>query len=163
MIAKSPLAYSQPQRVPRTQAERIDLRLVPHLLQYDPQEHDSYGSVSSPITAPPPVARPSSRRHSILDRVAGVNMTRGGGSGSKTIDETGRSGSDVGREIVRDQPVARATMGREEGQSVASRNGSEGEQREDGKERVMRLDGGCVPCPDGSICYIIPLPCCCCI
>jgi len=25
-----------------------------------------------------------------------------------------------------------------------------------------RLRGGCVPCPDGSICWIIPIPCCCC-
>ncbi|TBU22479.1 hypothetical protein BD311DRAFT_770347 [Dichomitus squalens] len=24
-----------------------------------------------------------------------------------------------------------------------------------------RIRGGCVPCPDGSICYIIPIPCCC--
>ncbi|EJF59703.1 hypothetical protein BD309DRAFT_966862 [Dichomitus squalens] len=24
-----------------------------------------------------------------------------------------------------------------------------------------RIRGGCIPCPDGSICYIIPIPCCC--
>ncbi|OBZ66424.1 hypothetical protein A0H81_13693 [Grifola frondosa] len=28
--------------------------------------------------------------------------------------------------------------------------------------RAERIRGGCVPCPDGSICYIIPLPCFCC-
>ncbi|KAI1790026.1 hypothetical protein LXA43DRAFT_1017972 [Ganoderma leucocontextum] len=25
-----------------------------------------------------------------------------------------------------------------------------------------RIRGGCIPCPDGSICYIIPIPLCCC-
>ncbi|KAJ8091762.1 hypothetical protein PM082_020997 [Marasmius tenuissimus] len=29
-------------------------------------------------------------------------------------------------------------------------------------EGPQRLRGGCIPCPDGSICYIIPIPCCCC-
>ncbi|KAJ7349806.1 hypothetical protein DFH08DRAFT_1079129 [Mycena albidolilacea] len=24
-----------------------------------------------------------------------------------------------------------------------------------------RLRGGCIPCPDGGCCYIIPIPCCC--
>ncbi|KAH9890898.1 hypothetical protein C8Q73DRAFT_702074 [Cubamyces lactineus] len=27
---------------------------------------------------------------------------------------------------------------------------------------AQRLRGGCIPCPDGSICYIIPIPCICC-
>ncbi|KAI8995310.1 hypothetical protein BD414DRAFT_237013 [Trametes punicea] len=27
---------------------------------------------------------------------------------------------------------------------------------------AQRIRGGCVPCPDGSICYIIPIPCICC-
>ncbi|KAH9847986.1 hypothetical protein C2E23DRAFT_845714 [Lenzites betulinus] len=27
---------------------------------------------------------------------------------------------------------------------------------------AQRIRGGCVPCPDGSICYIIPIPCFCC-
>ncbi|KAJ7594123.1 hypothetical protein C8J56DRAFT_926022 [Mycena floridula] len=30
------------------------------------------------------------------------------------------------------------------------------------EQKASRLRGGCVPCPDGSICYIIPIPCCCC-
>ncbi|KAI0686547.1 hypothetical protein C8Q76DRAFT_761443 [Earliella scabrosa] len=25
-----------------------------------------------------------------------------------------------------------------------------------------RIRGGCIPCPNGSICYIIPIPLCCC-
>ncbi|KAG7085473.1 hypothetical protein E1B28_003034 [Marasmius oreades] len=28
-------------------------------------------------------------------------------------------------------------------------------------EGPMRLRGGCIPCPDGGCCYIIPIPCCC--
>ncbi|KAI0336019.1 hypothetical protein GY45DRAFT_1316055 [Cubamyces sp. BRFM 1775] len=27
---------------------------------------------------------------------------------------------------------------------------------------AQRIRGGCIPCPDGSICYIIPIPCICC-
>ncbi|KAI0640485.1 hypothetical protein C8Q79DRAFT_996415 [Trametes meyenii] len=27
---------------------------------------------------------------------------------------------------------------------------------------AQRIRGGCIPCPDGSICYIIPIPCFCC-
>ncbi|KAJ3827901.1 hypothetical protein F5880DRAFT_1091731 [Lentinula raphanica] len=27
--------------------------------------------------------------------------------------------------------------------------------------KVNRLRGGCIPCPDGGCCFIIPLPCCC--
>ncbi|KAJ7135096.1 hypothetical protein C8R46DRAFT_1139474 [Mycena filopes] len=30
---------------------------------------------------------------------------------------------------------------------------------EEGK--AARLRGGCIPCPDGGCCYIIPIPCCC--
>ncbi|KAJ6513698.1 hypothetical protein C8R47DRAFT_1313816 [Mycena vitilis] len=26
---------------------------------------------------------------------------------------------------------------------------------------AARLRGGCIPCPDGGCCYIIPIPCCC--
>ncbi|KAH8917359.1 hypothetical protein BT69DRAFT_1286740 [Atractiella rhizophila] len=35
------------------------------------------------------------------------------------------------------------------------------ERKGEGKQdaEVMRLRGGCIPCPDGSVCYIIP--CCC--
>ncbi|ESK90980.1 hypothetical protein Moror_16378 [Moniliophthora roreri MCA 2997] len=32
-----------------------------------------------------------------------------------------------------------------------------GEQTTDGP---MRLRGGCIPCPNGGCCYIIPIPCC---
>ncbi|KAH8112411.1 hypothetical protein DFH11DRAFT_1607457 [Phellopilus nigrolimitatus] len=28
-------------------------------------------------------------------------------------------------------------------------------------QAAMRLRGGCIPCPDGGCCYIIPIPCCC--
>ncbi|KAI0364378.1 hypothetical protein BV20DRAFT_974475 [Pilatotrama ljubarskyi] len=28
--------------------------------------------------------------------------------------------------------------------------------------RAERIRGGCIPCPNGSICYIIPIPCLCC-
>ncbi|CAL1709420.1 unnamed protein product [Somion occarium] len=28
-------------------------------------------------------------------------------------------------------------------------------------EKAERLRGGCIPCP-GGICWIIPIPCCCC-
>jgi len=34
-------------------------------------------------------------------------------------------------------------------------------QRRGQKKEAKRLRGGCIPCPDGSICYIIPIPCCC--
>ncbi|KAJ7092920.1 hypothetical protein B0H15DRAFT_165163 [Mycena belliarum] len=27
---------------------------------------------------------------------------------------------------------------------------------------ARRIRGGCIPCPDGGCCYIIPIPCCCC-
>ncbi|KAL4242391.1 hypothetical protein ABKN59_011855 [Abortiporus biennis] len=30
------------------------------------------------------------------------------------------------------------------------------------QSKAERLRGGCIPCPDGSICYIIPIPCFCC-
>ncbi|KAF7364371.1 hypothetical protein MSAN_01097600 [Mycena sanguinolenta] len=26
---------------------------------------------------------------------------------------------------------------------------------------ASRMRGGCIPCPDGGCCYIIPIPCCC--
>ncbi|KAJ7664855.1 hypothetical protein B0H17DRAFT_1091362 [Mycena rosella] len=26
---------------------------------------------------------------------------------------------------------------------------------------AARIRGGCIPCPDGGCCFIIPLPCCC--
>ncbi|EPQ50308.1 hypothetical protein GLOTRDRAFT_141558 [Gloeophyllum trabeum ATCC 11539] len=29
------------------------------------------------------------------------------------------------------------------------------------EEKAARLRGGCIPCPDGGCCYIIPIPCCC--
>ncbi|PVF94339.1 hypothetical protein CPB86DRAFT_789178 [Serendipita vermifera] len=35
------------------------------------------------------------------------------------------------------------------------------EGREQTVDGVLRLRGGCIPCPDGSRCYIIPIPCCC--
>ncbi|KZV93320.1 hypothetical protein EXIGLDRAFT_768215 [Exidia glandulosa HHB12029] len=28
------------------------------------------------------------------------------------------------------------------------------------KDGALRLRGGCLPCPDGSCCFIIPCPCC---
>ncbi|EDR10471.1 uncharacterized protein LACBIDRAFT_316903 [Laccaria bicolor S238N-H82] len=33
--------------------------------------------------------------------------------------------------------------------------------KQDGGEGALRLRGGCIPCPDGGCCYIIPIPCCC--
>ncbi|KAH9983778.1 hypothetical protein BJV77DRAFT_1029759 [Russula vinacea] len=48
------------------------------------------------------------------------------------------------------QPRAGATMA----------VGSEHNRTRMGK--AERLRGGCVPCPDGSVCWIIPIPCCCC-
>ncbi|KAJ6575569.1 hypothetical protein DFH09DRAFT_1311638 [Mycena vulgaris] len=27
--------------------------------------------------------------------------------------------------------------------------------------KAARIRGGCIPCPDGGCCYIIPIPCCC--
>ncbi|GBE85695.1 hypothetical protein SCP_0802170 [Sparassis crispa] len=30
------------------------------------------------------------------------------------------------------------------------------------QHKAERVRGGCIPCPDGTVCYIIPIPCCCC-
>ncbi|KAI0349626.1 hypothetical protein OH77DRAFT_1375945, partial [Trametes cingulata] len=39
-----------------------------------------------------------------------------------------------------------------------STNPSKADKKSGGAERIR---GGCIPCPDGSICYIIPIPCLC--
>ncbi|KAN0109512.1 hypothetical protein V8E52_009155 [Russula decolorans] len=52
--------------------------------------------------------------------------------------------------VTSSQPRANATM------AVGSNN----DQARAGK--AERIRGGCVPCPDGSVCWIIPIPCCCC-
>ncbi|KAI0301319.1 hypothetical protein BC826DRAFT_988640 [Russula brevipes] len=49
------------------------------------------------------------------------------------------------------QPRAGATM------TVGPDNNNSAQMR-----KAERLRGGCVPCPDGSVCWIIPIPCCCC-
>ncbi|KAJ7153920.1 hypothetical protein C8R43DRAFT_1001514 [Mycena crocata] len=63
--------------------------------------------------------------------------------------------------LVTEQPVAAPTM---------SFSNSSLDGREAGKEGgptvprgdASRMRGGCIPCPDGGCCYIIPIPCCCC-
>ncbi|KAI9513541.1 hypothetical protein F5148DRAFT_1156407 [Russula earlei] len=50
--------------------------------------------------------------------------------------------------ITNVQPRGGATM------TVDPENAREG--------KAERLRGGCIPCPDGSVCWIIPIPCCCC-
>ncbi|KAL5514911.1 hypothetical protein ACEPAG_2227 [Sanghuangporus baumii] len=47
---------------------------------------------------------------------------------------------------VNKQPTPASTM--------TTAHGSESSQG------AMRLRGGCIPCPDGGCCYIIPIPCC---
>ncbi|KAH9077737.1 hypothetical protein EDB83DRAFT_2345565 [Lactarius deliciosus] len=37
--------------------------------------------------------------------------------------------------------------------------GSDDNKARNGK--AERLRGGCIPCPDGSVCWIIPCCCCC--
>ncbi|KAK7042682.1 hypothetical protein R3P38DRAFT_323319 [Favolaschia claudopus] len=49
--------------------------------------------------------------------------------------------------IVSEQPAPAPMM------SARERTVTEG--------NVERLRGGCIPCPDGGCCFIIPLPCCC--
>ncbi|KAG2131026.1 hypothetical protein DEU56DRAFT_459671 [Suillus clintonianus] len=34
-------------------------------------------------------------------------------------------------------------------------------QEEEKTHSPMRLRGGCIPCPGGGMCFIIPCPCCC--
>ncbi|KAJ7061349.1 hypothetical protein C8F01DRAFT_1139736 [Mycena amicta] len=54
------------------------------------------------------------------------------------------------KETVRCQPSRSATMS-------TSRD-----KTNDGRlEKMDRMRGGCIPCPDGGCCYIIPIPCCC--
>ncbi|KAH0586699.1 hypothetical protein H2248_007915 [Termitomyces sp. 'cryptogamus'] len=55
--------------------------------------------------------------------------------------------ADASDEVVSEQPKAAERM---------SLDGPVGTKRE-----ARRLRGGCIPCPDGSVCYIIPIPCCC--
>ncbi|KAF8073320.1 hypothetical protein FPV67DRAFT_1477315 [Lyophyllum atratum] len=50
--------------------------------------------------------------------------------------------------------------------SPSSPPGEQGREGQDQGERgvrgvAKRLRGGCIPCPDGSRCWIIPIPCCC--
>ncbi|CAK5266327.1 unnamed protein product [Mycena citricolor] len=54
----------------------------------------------------------------------------------------------TGSAKVTEQPAPVPTMG-----LGALRTTDEG--------RSERLRGGCIPCPDGGCCFIIPLPCCC--
>ncbi|KIM87995.1 hypothetical protein PILCRDRAFT_814669 [Piloderma croceum F 1598] len=54
---------------------------------------------------------------------------------------------------ITQQPLRASTM------SVAS---SENQSGVEETEKARRLRGGCIPCPDGGCCYIIPIPCCCC-
>ncbi|VDC04325.1 unnamed protein product [Peniophora sp. CBMAI 1063] len=47
-------------------------------------------------------------------------------------------------------------------QSVAMSARGPPPPKQKNEQSAERLRGGCVPCPDGSICWIIPIPCCCC-
>lgn len=64
-------------------------------------------------------------------------------------------------------PMPQKTTVRDvEEQEVEERQREEREegQREEGvrqRKEAKRLRGGCIPCPNGSVCYIIPIPCCC--
>ncbi|KAI5899970.1 uncharacterized protein SCHCODRAFT_02606624 [Schizophyllum commune H4-8] len=63
--------------------------------------------------------------------------------------------SPAGDRVISRQPTPSSGM------SVSGSFAKAG-SRQSGQEGVMRQRGGCIPCPDGSICYIIPIPCCCC-
>ncbi|KAJ7282609.1 hypothetical protein C8J57DRAFT_1295831 [Mycena rebaudengoi] len=54
-------------------------------------------------------------------------------------------------ELITEQPAPASGMSLVRGKPE--------EERKTGP--AARLRGGCIPCPDGGCCYIIPIPCCC--
>ncbi|EIW74049.1 hypothetical protein CONPUDRAFT_140647 [Coniophora puteana RWD-64-598 SS2] len=57
-------------------------------------------------------------------------------------------------DIVASQPGSTQSM------SLSSQQGAAPKQRVDGADEPLRLRGGCIPCPGGGMCFIIPCPCC---
>ncbi|KAH8829718.1 hypothetical protein DL96DRAFT_1599298 [Flagelloscypha sp. PMI_526] len=55
---------------------------------------------------------------------------------------------DLEMHVVSSQPQTSSTM-------KISQDAQKSEQE------ALRLRGGCIPCPNGSVCWIIPIPCCC--
>ncbi|KDR74840.1 hypothetical protein GALMADRAFT_249745 [Galerina marginata CBS 339.88] len=54
------------------------------------------------------------------------------------------------KEAIAKQPAPAQNM------SVQTPQHPQGE----GNQPAARLRGGCIPCPDGGCCFIIPCPCC---
>ncbi|KAG1752026.1 hypothetical protein EDB19DRAFT_1671340 [Suillus lakei] len=60
----------------------------------------------------------------------------------------------IPREIVSSQPSSSSML-------LHSSPQDRPPQIEEQTHSPMRLRGGCIPCPGGGMCFIIPCPCCC--